>query len=235
MYITVIYLFVYYYYYYHISIYVYTLSRPDTMTNEILQPVTFILSYYIMLHRYLKFKRKNILGIPHTCRMYLEHISGLIPPLARIIQFQANWCRGRNSTGDNEHLKSVALTENDKERERETGGEDTALVELKAFGRKSSVASCLSCQLLSAVYLLQMFRIHRGSRKSNEVARDLRVWMHLKQSLVAFAPLYLGIFVYSPCYSNSIDVIVLANRWMQREWCNVGNWEVALLWKFVND
>ena len=51
--------------------------------------------------------------------MYLEHISGLIPPLARIIQFQANWCRGRNSTGDNEHLKSVALTENDKERERE--------------------------------------------------------------------------------------------------------------------
>lgn len=89
------------------------------MTNKILQPVTFILSYYIMLHRYFKFKRKNILGIPHTCRMYLEHISGLIPPLVRIIQFQANWCRGRNSTGDNEHLKSVALTENDKERERE--------------------------------------------------------------------------------------------------------------------
>lgn len=122
-----------------------------------------------------------------------------------------------------------------RERERETGREDTALVELKAFGRKSSVASCLSCQLLSAVYLLQMFRIHRGSRKSNEVARGLRVWMHLKQSLFAFPPLYLGIFVCCPCYSNSIDVIVLANRWMQREWCNVGNWGVALLWKFVND
>ena len=49
-----------------------------------------------------------------------------------------------------------------REREREREREGAALVELKAFGRKSGAASCLSCQLLSAVYLLQVFRIHRG-------------------------------------------------------------------------
>ena len=95
-----------------------------------------------------------------------------------------------------------------REREREREREGAALVELKAFGRKSGAASCLSCQLLSAVYLLQVFRIHRGGDVKARRG-ETRECEQLKTVFLSSSPPHLGIFVYS--FSVMIIRLALAN------------------------
>ena len=133
------------------------------------------------------------------CRMYLEDISEVNSAISPANSVPSKLrSRGRNSTGDNEHLKSVAAWEKEREREREGG---YGISEAQSFREESlarALVSLVNSCLQFICYKCSEYTERVKATWSSPVACECeRFW-----GTLPFARLYLGIFVCSPRHNN---------------------------------